>query len=256
MQIAKLSDQWQTQINNSIALNFASQVGKKPSDLLISKNLTTDLSRQLWQARIANPKDGKTSKGENKLRQIIRQINSVEFKPQDQTSEPLIVVEPIHKTEPDETSSDSDVPQEAEPKSSFSSKQQDEKQLLHRQITNQTLQIFEQLSQQPQQLKKPLELAEILFRNSSLKESAKCYQEALNRMAANEDNRHKERAWILFQIGNCLRNTDRPTATERYKKLINEYPDSPWADLAKARIKLLDWYQQDKPRELVAENRF
>jgi len=243
---------------------LSTKVGKKQGHLLIARSPTTDLGRQLWQARISNPKNNPNSKGKDELYQMIEKIRSVKFEPQDKSAEPLIVVEPAPKTAPDENSPDSNVPQESEFKkteagmeSQFGNKRQDEKQLLTRQIKDQTLKIFVQLSQQPQQLKNPMELAEILFRNGSLKEATKCYQEALNRMTANKDDRHKkEKAWILFQIGNCLRNTDRSEAIEIYRQLIAQYPDSPWADLAKARSKLINWYQQDKPGELVAETRF
>jgi tetratricopeptide (TPR) repeat protein len=262
MQVAKLSAQRQKQTNSNIAVNLPAKVDKEPSHLLIAQSPTTDLGHQLWQARISNPKDRKSSKSKSGLYQIIEKIRSVKFE-QHKSAEPIIVTEPAQKTEPDETSSDSNVLQkpepkkaEAEPQSPFNSKRQDEKQSLARQITDQTLEIFEQLSQQPQQLKNPFELAEILFCNGSLKEAEKCYQEALNRMAANESDRHEERAWVLFQIGNCLRNADQLAAIEMGRQLIAEYPDSPWADLAEARSKLINWYQQDKPRELIAENRF
>ena len=242
--------------------HLSTEVSKKQGHLLIARSPTTDLGHQLWQARISNPKDNLNSKGKDEFYQMIEKIRSVKFEPQDKSAEPLIVVEPAPKTPPDESSSDSNVPQESELKkteaelqNTFVSKRQDGKQLLTRQITDQTLKIFVQLSQQPQQLKNPIELAEILFRNGSLKEAAKCYREALNRMTANE-GLPKEKAWILFQIGNCLRNTDRPAAIEMYRQLIAQYPDSPWADLAKARSKLINWYQQDKPGGLVAENRF
>jgi len=81
---AKLSDQRQTQTNSNIAVNFAAKVGKKTSHLLIAKSPTTDISRQLWQARISASKDRKSNQSKNELRQIIRQLNSIEFKPQDQ----------------------------------------------------------------------------------------------------------------------------------------------------------------------------
>jgi tetratricopeptide (TPR) repeat protein len=224
------------------------QVNKKQGHLLIAKNPTTELEHQLWQARISNLKDRKPSISKSELYRIIEKIRSVKFEQQAESAESLIVIEPAQKTEPKKA--------EAELKGPFSSKRQDEKQSLAGQITNQTLEIFERLSQQPQQLKNPFGLAEILFGNGSLRESAKCYQEALDRMAANKDKRHEEKAWVLFQIGNCLRNTDQPAAIKMYQQLIAKYPDSPWADLAKARSKLINWYQQDKPRKLVAENRF
>jgi len=249
IQLARLpSDQWQTQTKNSIALNFAAKVGKKPSHLLIAKSPTTNISRQLWQARITNPKDGKTSKSKNELRQIIRQISSVEFKPQDQTSELLIVVEPIQKAEPNAISSDTEMPQEQK-------LNKIKRKLPDGQITDQTLQTFKSLSQHPDQLHNPFELAEILFNSHCLREAAKCYQESLNRMTTNETYQLANKAWVLFQIGNCLRNIDPPTAMQMYRQLIAEYPNSPWADLAKAKTKLIDWYLKDKPNTLINERK-
>lgn len=236
-QIAKLSDQWLKQTDSDIAVNVTAKVDKQPSDLLIAKNPTTDTSRQLWQARISASEDRKLDQSKNELRQIIRQIDSIEFKPQHQTPEPLIAVEPIQEAEPNEI-----------PHCKTESKPSDGR------ITDQTLQTFKNLSQQPDQLHNPLELAEILFSSHCFIEAAKCYQESLNRMTANEADQSANKAWVLFQIGNCLQNTDPTTAMQMYRQSIAEYPDSPWADLAKAKSKLIDWYQQDKPGELVAEN--
>ena len=243
------SSQWQTWTNSNIAVNFAAKVEKKPSHLLIAKNPTTDISRQLWRARITNLKDGKISESQKELRQIIRQINSVEFETQYQTSEPLIVLEPVQKAEPNAISSDTETPKQQKPNKIKS-------QLLDGQIIDQTLQTFKNLSQHPDQLHNPFELAEILFNSHCFREAAKCYQEALNRMTTNQTDQRANKAWVLFQIGNCLQDIDRPAAIKMYKQLIEEHPNSPWTDLAKARSKLIDWYQQDKPWELVAEKRF
>ena len=249
LHLARLpSDQWQTQTNSNIAVNFAAKADKKPSHLLIAKSPTTDISRQLWQARISASKDRKPNQSKNELRQIIRQIDSIEFKPQYQTPEPLIVVEPIQKAEPNEISSDTEMSQEQEPNKI-------ERKLPYEQVTDQTLQTFKSLSQHPDQLHNPFELAEILFNSHCLKEAAKCYQESLNRMTTNETNQLANKAWVLFQIGNCLRNIDPPAAMQTYKQLIVEYPDSPWADLAKAKTKLIDWYLKDKPNTLINERK-
>ena len=227
---------------------LSARVDKKPSNLLIAKSSTTDLGRQLWQARISTSKDRKPSQSKNELRQIIRQINSVEFKPPDQTPEPLIVVELIRKAEPNEISSDTKMPQEQGPGKI-------ERKLPYKQVTDQTLQIFKNLSQHPGQLHNPFELAEVLFRSGRLKEAAECYKEALNRMTTSETNQLADRAWILFQTGNCLRHIDRPTAMQMYKQLIVEYPDSPWTDLAKVKSKLIDWYLKDKPNALINDRK-
>ena len=79
------------------------------------------------------------------------------------------------------------------------------------------------------------------------------YQEALKRQAPNDPTVSRDRAWILFQTGNCLRNNDMPAAAKIYRRLLTEYPTSPWADLASARGKLIDWYLKDEPEKLVVE---
>jgi hypothetical protein len=38
-----------------------------------------------------------------------------------------------------------------------------------------------------------------------------------------------------------------------YGQLLTEYPNSPWADLARFQSKLIDWYLRDEPRKLIAE---
>ncbi len=241
---------------------LSAQVNKKQPHLLIAKSPTTHLSHQLWQERITNPKDINSSESKSELYQIIEKIRSVKFEPQDKLSEPLIVVKPTQKTELDDTLSDTNVLEktehkkaEAEPKTPSGSERQDENQLLYKPVTDETLQMFEGLLSHSEQLKKPLVLADILFHSGHLKEAAKCYQEALNRLNADKNVRYEDKAWILFQIGNCLRNNDPPVAIEMYRQLIAEYPDLLWVDFAKARSKLINWYLQDKPKALVNENR-
>jgi len=63
----------------------------------------------------------------------------------------------------------------------------------------------------------------------------------------------QDKAWILFQTGNCLRDDDLANAGKMYRQLIAEYPNSPWIDLAKARLNLIDWYQKSKLQTLIAE---
>ena len=120
-------------------------------------------------------------------------------------------------------------------------------------ISDQTLQRVKVLSQHPDKVENPLQLAEILFLDGHLKEAAIFYQEALNRISKDSSNLScaDDRAWILFQIGNCLRNDDVPAAMKAYRQLITEYPSAPWTEITKTLEKLIDWYQKDKPRELI-----
>jgi len=246
VQVATASGQRQTQANSTVAANFAAKVEEKPPDLLIVESPTTDLSRQLQQARISPSADDEPDQSKDELRQMIRQISLIEFKPPDQASESSVVVEPAQEAEPNEMPSDTDILQETDPN-------RIERKLPDGRVTDQTLQIFRSLSQHPDRLHNPFVLAEILFNSHCLTEAAACYRQALDRVPADEADPFANKAWILFQIGNCLRNTDRPAATQMYRQLIAEYPDSPWADLAKAESKLIDWYLRDKPDTLINE---
>ena len=107
------------------------------NDLLIAKGPTTYLGRQLWHARISVPEDKQGSQSKNELRQIIKQINSVKFKPQDQTPKPLIVVEAVSKAEPNKISSGTEMLQQPP--------QKNERKLPYEQITEQTLQMLKNL---------------------------------------------------------------------------------------------------------------
>ncbi|MHC4150032.1 MAG: hypothetical protein ACYSR5_11165, partial [Planctomycetota bacterium] len=78
-------------------------------------------------------------------------------------------------------------------------------------IAAETLQTLTELSQQPDQLENPLALAEVLFLSGHLKEAATFYQLALNQISPEQPDQTQNRPWILFQIANCLRNSD-PTA--------------------------------------------
>ncbi|MHC4658110.1 MAG: tetratricopeptide repeat protein [Planctomycetota bacterium] len=207
----------------------------------------SQLRQQLWQARINIPKGEKDQRSKSELKRIIEQIGSVELEPEKQTPEPVIVVEPVPTTEPNETLPTTEVPNEpaeiiTEPKPPYE------------QVSEHTLQMVENILQHPEQVVNPFELGEVLFLSGNTKEAAIFYQEALNHKDANDVWSAQDKAWISFQIGNCLRNDDLPTAKKMYKQVIAEHPDSPWTDLAKAQHELTDWYQKDKPWTLIEKS--
>jgi tetratricopeptide (TPR) repeat protein len=209
------------------------------------------LQRQLWQAGISTVKIEQDNRSKNELERIIEQIRSLEFKPRKRKPEPVIVVEPPSTTEPNETTPDT--PDTAVPKEP--EKIETKPKLPYESITDETLQTLKNLSQHPDELDKPFELAEILFLNGNLKEATVFYREALNHKSPDDAGTAQDRAWILFQIGNCLRNDDLPAAVNTYRQLITEYPDSLWVELAKTQCQLIAWYQKDEPRKLIAECR-
>ena len=203
------------------------------------------LQRQLWQAAVSIVKVEQDNRSKDELRRMIEQIRSIEFKPRKQTAKPVVVVGPP-TTEPNEIAPGAAVPKE--PK-----KKETKPKLPYEPITDQTLQILKNASQHPDELDYPFGLAEILYLSGNPKEATVFYREALNRKRPDDPNSAPDRAWLLFQIGNCLRNDDLPTALNMYRQLITEYPDSPWVDMAKTQCQLIALYQKDEPRKLIAE---
>lgn len=231
--------------------NSAAAVDKKTSQSTLAN--TTDPSshfkRQLWLAELNMAEGEKDKITKNELKRIIEQIRTVNFGLQKEAFEPAIVpdVMPIDESdEPDEAVSEDTKEQH---------KKEEEPSLPYGLVTNQTLQIIRNLSQNPGNLNNPFELGETLFLSGYLKEAATFYQEALKRKSPDDAGSARDRAWILFQIGNCLRNDDQPEAIKMYGQLIIKYPNSPWKELADARRTLLNWYLKDEPRKLINERK-
>jgi len=230
--------------------NSAVAVGQKSpqSSLIILPDPNSDLRRQLWRAELSIAKGEKDKRTKDELKRIIEQIRSIELKPDKQASEPVLAPEVAPAAEPNETLSDTAVPKEQKTK-------EVETKLPYEPISDQTLQILKDLSQHLDNLRNSFELGETLVLSGNLKEAAIFYQETLKRKSTDDVGSARDRAWILFQIGNCLRNDDPVTAMKIYGQLITEYPNSPWRELAEARSKLLNWYQKDEPHKLIAEHK-
>lgn len=228
--------------------NSAAAVGKKTSQSSLAN--TTDpnsrFNRQLWLADLDMAKGEKDKITKYELKRIIEQIRSVNFGPRKEAFESAIVPDVVPIDEPDEAVSEDAGEQQ---------KKEEEPSLPYGLITNKTLQTIRNLSQNPGNLHNPFELGETLFLSGYLKEAAIFYQEALKRKIPDDAGSARDRAWILFQIGNCLRNDEQTEAIKMYGQLITEYPNSPWKELADARRTLLDWYLKDEPRKLIAERK-
>ena len=229
------------------------------NDLLIAKSPITDISRELWQDRITCLKNTDSDASRNDIELLLKQIRSIELGPQKQTPEPIVTLEPTRedkpakKAQPDETQPvtiATQIPEPVRPERTIS---QNRTQPIY--LKKQTLQIFKDLSQKPEQLQNPLKLADILFNSHCLAEAAKCYRQALDRITADDTDQYSDKAWILFQLGNCLQNDDPQTAMQVYRQLTQECPDSSWADLANAKAQLIDWYQKNKPDTLISKRK-
>jgi len=237
-----------TSLTGTVYANSTADNGKKLSQggVISSIDPKNISGLELLRAESSIAKSDNDTKSSDQLKQLIEQIRSVEFGPQKKAPEPVIIPEKAPVIEPNDTVSNLPVPKEQ-------AKQPVEPRPQHGLITEKTLQMLKTLAQDPEKLTNPLELGEILFVSGNLKEAAMFYREALNRKDPNDVNLSLDRAWILFQTGNCLRNDDLPEAAKAYQQLITEYPNSPWADMAKARNNLIAWYLKDEPVKLIAD---
>lgn len=231
------------------------------NDLLLAKNPTTDSQRQLWKTRIRTFEETESTQNKDELKQLMQKINMIKFdrseaKPRQAVlpdtkdnskiapSPAEAVISPVSQAEPNEAAVEM-------PKSTIPS----EPPATDGAFSEQTTQMFQQMLEQPENVKNPFELAEILFRGNCLKEAAICYQTAYDRQGDIVKDPHQDKAWILFQLGNCLQKDNPEAALKNYRMLITEYPDCPWAELAKEKSKLVDWQMKDKPVELIHECR-
>ena len=98
---------------------------------------------------------------------------------------------------------------------------------------------------EPGRIAFPLEAADALFSAGKLHEAWLFYRVALGRTKANAT--HKDRPWILLQMANCLRYRDGEQAEALYKQLIAEYPDHPFAPVAKAQQQVLLLAKHEDP---------
>ena len=257
MQIAKLQHKKlvQSQTIDTTAVNFAAQIDKElaQNSLPVTESQSSFLKHQLWRSNMTVPKAPQEDTAQNELQSIIDQIRSVEFELKSKTAQPVIVVEPLPQTEPNEILPIAATPEDTE-QSEQTEQSQIKPELPYEPVSDETLQIIEDLSQHLDQLDNPFELAEVLFYSGHLKDAVMCYRQALARIGLDKDDSTHNKPWILFQIANCLRSDDPITAAKIYRQLIAEHPESAWADVAKAREQLLLWYRQDDPKTLIEEN--
>lgn len=204
---------------------------------------------RLLKSDITAVKDEKDPKVKTDLDRLIEQIRAVEIRPQ-QAAETVAAPVALPTTEPNNTSVNITVPKKEEEEKDT---EEIESKPTHTSITEKTLQILRSLTQNPEKIDNYFELGEILFTNGNLKEATVFYQEAIMCTDPNDPEMITDRAWLLFQIGNCLRNDDMDEAAKTYRQLIMEYPNSLWSEVAQVQSQFIDWYQTNEPQKLISE---
>jgi hypothetical protein len=219
-------------------------------DWLIAGTPKTDLARKIWTERITSPGSNEGGDRKKQLQQLIDRIRSIEFKPKEPPHEPIVVLEQTPPPEPNITAVEPADQNhlEVQPKHTAPPKPRPGT------VSDDTLNIIALQLKQPELLKNPFELGEILFNAGRLNEAAICYRQALTRIDPNQPDPNQRRPWIIFQIGNSLRKDDPTKALEAYSQLITQHGGSLWADPAKAQSSLIAWKQKNKPGLLIEQN--
>jgi len=210
---------------------------------------STGLTRRLWENRILAPNPNEDAETRAAMDDLIQRIRSVRFDDAmppaaSASAQPAPMAQPSSAVRSLQASpSDVDKPGPAtsvpaEPAAGLTEAMQ--KRLDH-------------VLHDPNQVGDPLEMAELLFLSGRPTEATVFYEKALARTLPNDSSMENDRAWILFQLGNCLRHSDMARAKEMYIKLVSEYPASPWTELAKAHGRLITWYQTAKPQQFMPE---
>lgn len=203
-------------------------------------NVGSPLTRELWSSRVAMPQISEDTESSLDLQRLIQQVRSVRFDGQDEAPTFTAPAEPEPAVRrPASEPSRMSVPQAAVPQKAPAAPQSATA------LPARTQEALDALRQDPQRVSDALEMAELLFLSGQAAEAAPFYAEALNRLGRTEPAYDTDRAWILFQLGNSLRETDTGQAQEAYTKLISEYPASPWTELARAHGRLLTWYRKN-----------
>jgi tetratricopeptide (TPR) repeat protein len=220
------------------------------NNLASATDPNSNFKKELLRIELNMPEVEKEEITKSELRKMIEQIRSIDIAISKEVFEPVVVPNEVPKNEPNE-------PNEAALKKDVEEKLKKEKvkkqSSSNGMVSSQTLEILKKLSQDPNNLENPFELGETLFLSGYMKEAVIFYREALKRENPEKANFARNRAWILFQIGNCLRDGDKPEAIKVYGQLITEYPNSPWKELAEVRKALMDWYLKEEPGKLIKE---
>jgi len=248
-----LSFRLATSLTGVVYANATADSGTKSSQssVLTSVDPNNVNALELLRADLSAAGSKENTKGKNQLKSLIEQIRSVEFEPQQKTPEPVVVPKKSPAVEPKETVLD--VPLQKEEKEKPKPEQSVKPGPRQGLISEKTTQVLRALTKNPEKISNPFELGEILFVSGNLKEAAMFYSEALKRKDPNDVGGSQDRAWILFQIGNCLCKDDMQVAAKMYQQLLTEYPNSPWAPFATARNNLIAWYLKDEPLKLIQQ---
>jgi tetratricopeptide (TPR) repeat protein len=240
----------QTELSNSIdPAAIFSQIMKANAEKAAATEhpLATDATRKLWRSRVSAPEQTDDAQAQIALNALVRRVRSVKFdaKEQEPTAVPAFIMpEPVGNRSDAPPAGDNTVKQAMQSAATASATPEGP-------LPPEAAEALKRVLADPNQAGEPLELAELLYLTGRRQEAAVFYRKSLDLVTGKEPATREDRAWILLQLGNCLRETDPAKARDVYARLIAEHPDSPWVELAKAHSQLITWYEQVQPRQWV-----
>ncbi len=95
---------------------------------------------------------------------------------------------------------------------------------------------------------KPLQLADVLFRQGHFEAAFKNYNIAYEHLSA---DRIADRQWVMFQKANCCRRIDCNESVRLYRELIESFPNSKWTTAANSHLKMIEWTQANQIKDLL-----
>jgi hypothetical protein len=178
---------------------------------------------ELWRESVAAPPQDAVNEN---LRRIIGQIKAMQPpappKPDEPEPDPF---EPLIKVVPASAPASEESPAGA--------------------LTEQELQRLGQLS--AKDVPDANLLAEALYRSGHLQPAARFYEMSLEKAQSPDD-----KAWALLQLGNCLAASDPAAARKAFVRVTADFAKSPYAAVAEARARMIDWRQTSKVDSLTA----
>jgi tetratricopeptide (TPR) repeat protein len=210
--------------------------------------LAGDVMRKLWHGRVSAPEQPDSVQDQIALDELVRKIRSVKFQPREQeppVAPTFVMPEPVTKRLEAAPAQEKILEQTASSVPIGSAAPE-------RTLPPEAAEALKRVLADPNQAGDPQELAELLYLTGKLPEAAVLYQKALDLTSDKEPAARADRAWMLLQLGNCLRDTDPAKAKDAYAKVIAEHADCPWVELAKAHSQFITWYEQVQPRQWVA----
>jgi len=195
-----------------------------------SKLRTQYLMEKIARTNVTAPADDHDDDAAAVLAEAIRQLDATQLTPEDFLStEPEPLPEPVL--------SQPDIADEvaAEPA-----------------ITTEELrvlapQLLAKLKEAPTDLvSDPVALGDTLYLAGNCAEALIFYG-----LAAKAELPEEDTAWVLLQTAHCQAVADPAAAAETYARFQAAYPDSPFSEVARVRNEMQQWYDINRPEELI-----